>query len=85
MKASYEQRAQSFLPRRTWTLIRIDGRAFHTYTHGCTRPYDRELMKDMDATAAALCNEIDGARLAYVPHLFTQERDWLVAKIPVAP
>jgi tRNA(His) guanylyltransferase len=54
------------LPGRTYTLIRIDGKAFHTYTRGCKRPYDRELMADLDTTAAALCKEIDGARLAYI-------------------
>ncbi len=66
MKAFYERRTQVELPRRTYTLIRIDGKSFHTYTRGCKRPYDRELMADMDSTAAILCKEIDGARLAYV-------------------
>src|ERR1039458_7242013 len=30
MKGQYEARAQSWLPRRTFTIIRLDGKAFHT-------------------------------------------------------
>lgn len=66
IKGHYEARAQSYLPRRTYTLIRLDGKAFHTYTRGCERPYDQGLMDDMDATAKALCEQIQGAKLAYV-------------------
>jgi tRNA(His) guanylyltransferase len=66
MKARYERPAQTELPRRTYTLLRIDGKAFHTYTRGCRRPYDRDLMADLDTTAALLCQEIDGARLGFV-------------------
>ena len=57
MKRDYESRTRFLLPRRTYTLLRIDGKAFHTYTHGCARPYDLELMADMDAATAALCKE----------------------------
>lgn len=66
MKRSYETRTRFFLPRRTFTLIRVDGRAFYNYTRTCARPFDIDLMADMDATAVALCQEISGARLAYV-------------------
>ncbi len=66
MKRSYENRTRYFLPRRTYTLIRVDGKAFHSYTRGCARPYDGDLMADMDATAVKLCQEIGGARLAFV-------------------
>jgi tRNA(His) guanylyltransferase len=54
------------LPRRTYTLMRIDGRAFHTFTRGLTRPYDLSLINAMDATAVALCEQIAGAQFAYV-------------------
>src|SRR5205807_139303 len=47
MKCSYESRTRFFLPRRTYTLIRVDGKAFHTYTRACARPYDLDLMADM--------------------------------------
>jgi tRNA(His) guanylyltransferase len=65
MKAQYENRAKAFLPRRTYTIIRLDGKAFHTYTRGLDRPYDQQLMDDMAATAEFLCREVGGSRLAY--------------------
>jgi tRNA(His) guanylyltransferase len=66
MKCDYENRTRHLLPRRTYTLIRIDGKAFHTYTRSCERPYDVDLMADMDATAIALCEQIMGAQFAFV-------------------
>lgn len=66
MKRDYESRTRFLLPRRTYTLLRIDGKAFHTYTRGCARPYDLALMADMDTAAAALCKEAQGAALGYV-------------------
>jgi tRNA(His) 5'-end guanylyltransferase len=38
MKADYEGRTRLLLPRRTYVLIRIDGKSFHAYTRGCARP-----------------------------------------------
>jgi len=66
MKANYEDRTRFFLPRRSHTIIRIDGKAFHTYTRGMTRPFDDGFMEDMDATAAYLCKNIQNAKFAYV-------------------
>lgn len=66
MKGFYETRTQLFLPRRTFTMIRLDGKAFHTYTKGFKRPYDLNLMRVMDNTAIALCKAIQGAKMAFV-------------------
>ena len=66
MKNFYEDRTRISLPRRTYTIIRIDGKAFHTYTKGLKRPFDADLIADMNATASYLCKEIMGAKLAYV-------------------
>jgi hypothetical protein len=66
MKEYYENRTKTYLPRRTYTLIRIDGKAFHTYTKGLNRPFDDQLMDDMDETAIYLCKNIQGAKLAFV-------------------
>lgn len=66
MKGNYEDRTRISLPRRTYTIIRIDGKAFHTYTKGLKRPFDAGLIADMDATAAYLCKNIMGAKFAYV-------------------
>lgn len=66
MKERYENRTRFLLPRRTYTLIRLDGKAFHTWTKGMDRPFDKDLMGLMDAVAVALCEEIQGAKLAYI-------------------
>jgi tRNA(His) 5'-end guanylyltransferase len=63
---NYEGRSQTYLPLRTYTMIRLDGKAFHTYTKGCKRPFDLELMSDMNNTAKYLCENIQGCKLAYI-------------------
>lgn len=66
MKDQYENRTRFMLVRRTYTIIRVDGRAFHTWTRGMERPYSKLLMAAMDETALALCDECAGAKFAYV-------------------
>src|SRR5574343_63731 len=66
MKGSYENRTKTYLPRNNYTSLRIDGKAFHTFTKGLECPFDKGLMEDMDHTAIYLCKNIMGAKLAYV-------------------
>jgi tRNA(His) guanylyltransferase len=51
-----------------YKVIRVDGRAFHTFTGKMkfAKPYDKDFMRTMDQVAAALCEEIQGAVFAYV-------------------
>lgn len=65
-KEFYEKRTRTYLPRRTYTIIRIDGKAFHTYTKSLNKPFDEDLIEAMDSTAIYLCKNIQGAKLAYV-------------------
>lgn len=62
----YERATLAYLPRRTYTVMRLDGRAFHTYLRGSVRPYDEDFMANMDQVAQALCKEVSGVRMAYV-------------------
>lgn len=66
MKEFYENRTRNFLPRRTYTIIRVDGKAFHSYTRGLIRPFDEKLVNDMDETACYMCKNIQGAKFAFV-------------------
>lgn len=66
LKTYYEDRFRHYLPRRTYTIIRIDGKAFHTYTKGLERPFDDGLIEDMDETTAYLCKNIQGVKFGYV-------------------
>jgi tRNA(His) guanylyltransferase len=65
MKDHYESRTQVRLPRRTYTILRLDGRCFHTFTRQCEKPFDYRLMTMLDAAAIELCKEMMGCRLAY--------------------
>lgn len=64
MKA-YEMAARNVLPGRLPVIIRVDGKAFHTYTRGTNRPFDTMLGDVMIHTAKMLCETIQGAQLAY--------------------
>jgi tRNA(His) 5'-end guanylyltransferase len=66
MKERYEDRSRFFLPRRSPVIIRVDGKAFHTFTHGMARPFDGAFMRAMDETAAVLVKEIQGAVCGFV-------------------
>ncbi len=65
MKA-YEHAFRQFLPRRAYTIVRVDGRAFHSYLREAERPFDHVFMSHMDMVAQRLCEEIGGAQFAYV-------------------
>lgn len=61
----HEDRTRYYLPRRTYTIIRLDGRSFHTFTRGCKKPFDRDLMDCMQATTLKLCEEIQNVKIGY--------------------
>lgn len=65
MKDKYEAPFRLSVPQRTYLIVRVDGRTFHTYTRGSERPYDRRIAGAMDAGAQALCAEMMGCRFAY--------------------
>ena len=62
----YEKRNQYYLQKRTPVAIRVDGRNFHTFTKGFQRPFDKILMTTMQETAKYMCENIQGAKFAYV-------------------
>ncbi len=61
----YEQRAFRPLVRRVPVLLRIDGKAFHTWTKGLERPFDDNLKRCMNYAMYKMCSEIEGARFGY--------------------
>ena len=62
----YENVSKLYLTKRTPVIIRIDGRAFHSFTRGFEKPFDYHLMKTMWETARYLCENIEGCKIAYV-------------------
>lgn len=65
MKQDYEDALRLFVPRRTYLVIRIDGRGFHTFARKMQRPYCRPLADALDQAAIGLCSEMIGCRFAY--------------------
>jgi len=65
MKEKYEAPFRSIVPQRTYLIVRVDGRSFHTYTRSSEKPYDRQIAGAMDAGAQAVCSEMMGCRFAY--------------------
>lgn len=65
MKENYESRSRSYLLRRTPVIIRLDGKAFHTYTKHLNKPFDSGLTNDMIEVTKFLCKNIQGVRLGY--------------------
>ena len=65
MKNFYEQIPKTKLMRRCPVAIRIDGKAFHTYTRNFKRPFDSVFMRAMQETMKYLCENIQGCVLGY--------------------
>jgi len=61
----YEAATVVLLPRRTFTVIRVDGKAFHTFTRHCVKPWDQQLQQAMQNTMLELCKELQGAAFGY--------------------
>jgi tRNA(His) guanylyltransferase len=66
IKQNYEVRARHYLTRRTPVVVRVDGRAFHTYTRRFRKPFDRRLIDAMVAAAYQVCSEMQGVKMAYI-------------------
>jgi tRNA(His) 5'-end guanylyltransferase len=47
-------------------IIRLDGKAFHTMTRRCEKPFDDWFANSMVDTAVELCANIQGAKCAYI-------------------
>lgn len=62
---SYEGISRIYLTKRVPVIIRIDGKAFHSFTKGFRRPFDEILIKAMQETAKYLCKNIMGCKIAY--------------------
>lgn len=65
MKNNYENISRYYLTRRMPVIIRIDGKAFHTFTRGFKKPFDDIFVKTMQDTMKYLCENIQGCVLGY--------------------
>lgn len=61
----YEYVSRIYLTRRFPVIIRLDGKAFHTFTKGFEKPYETVMMKAMQKTMQTLCSNIQGCVFGY--------------------
>lgn len=61
----YEVVTRTILPPRTFTIVRVDGKAFHTLLRKADKPFDSRVMETMQGAAMAMCEQMGGARFAY--------------------
>lgn len=61
----YESVSKTRLVSRMPVIIRIDGKAFHTFTRGFKKPFDEVLIKSIQDTMKYLFENIQGCVLGY--------------------
>lgn len=62
---NYENCYRFYLPKRQAVIVRIDGKAFHSFTKGFARPYDELFAQCMWDTTVHLCENIGGCVFGY--------------------
>jgi tRNA(His) guanylyltransferase len=65
MKGNYEDRTRFYLLRRIPVILRLDGKAFHTLTRHCDKPFDEDFSDAMIKTSKVLLTAIQGAKIVY--------------------
>jgi len=63
---NYENISRKYLIKRIPVIIRVDGRTFSSYTHGCTKPFDQHIMNAMSNSAINVANGMQGFKAAYI-------------------
>jgi tRNA(His) guanylyltransferase len=62
----YEKTSRFVGTPRTPMIIRVDGKAFHTFTRNCKKPFDIALIEAMRGAAREVGKEMQGFKAAYV-------------------
>lgn len=60
-----EHTTRLFLPKDTYTMVRVDGKSFHTWCRGLRKPWDPRLVETMRQTMFALAERSQDCVLAY--------------------
>ena len=62
----YEGSSRHYLTPRMPVIVRIDGRAFHTFTKGADKPFDKSIMTSMVCAATDVAMDMQGFKAGYV-------------------
>jgi tRNA(His) 5'-end guanylyltransferase len=58
--------SSTVLPARSYTILQLDGKAFHTWTKGLETPFDVKFINGMNKVTEILASKISGVKFAYV-------------------
>ena len=61
----YEKVTEARLIKKQPVIIRLDGKAFHTFTQGIDKPFDEDLADAFEFTCVKLKEKVQGAKLIY--------------------
>lgn len=61
----YEFASKTTLLPRSWIVLRIDGKAFHTFTRGMIKPFDQKLINAFVNSGERVAKEMMGFKLGY--------------------
>lgn len=61
----YEQAYNQVLTPRSVVMVRVDGKAFHTFARGCEKPFDQKLIDSMVKATEDTAANMMGFKLAY--------------------
>jgi tRNA(His) 5'-end guanylyltransferase len=61
----YERATEHYLTPNMPVIIRVDGKAFHTWTKGMGKPFDGALIAAMQLATRSTAKEMSGFKLAY--------------------
>lgn len=62
---TYEKVHCNYLMKRTPVMLRVDGKAFHTFCKGFKKPFDEIVIECMKITTQSLCEKIQNCVFAY--------------------
>lgn len=62
---AYEKDNATFLPKKTYAVIRFDGKNFSSFTKRYEKPYDLKFMGLMDTVTQLMAKQVPGALFGY--------------------
>lgn len=62
----YERLSEQQLMKNMPVAVRLDGRAFHTFTRGMKKPFDLDMINAMSNTTEYIINNFQAVKIAYV-------------------
>lgn len=63
---NYENVSRNYFVKRMPVAVRVDGRAFHSVTKNCQKPFDNKLIQAMVYAAHQVAQDMQGFKIGYV-------------------